>query len=130
MTDWQQPLVVALTQATGLSIVHETVYEQRFGFTNALSAMGAKIQLYRECLGGQSCRFGQRNYLHSAVISGPTPLSAADIKVPDLRGGFSHVIAALAAPGKSTITGIGLIDRGYEHFHAKLDALGARATYR
>ena len=70
MTDWQQPLVVALTQAQGLSIVHETVYENRFGFTGALRKMGATIQVYRECLGGTECRFGQRNFYHSAVISG------------------------------------------------------------
>ncbi len=76
MTDWQQPLVVALTQAEGLSIVHETVYENRFGFTAALRKMGANIQVYRECLGGTPCRFGQKNYYHSAVISGPTPLHA------------------------------------------------------
>jgi UDP-N-acetylglucosamine 1-carboxyvinyltransferase len=125
MTDWQQPLVVALTQATGLSIVHETVYENRFGFTDALRKMGATIQVYKECLGGRDCRFGQRNFHHSAVVSGPTPLSAADIEVPDLRGGFSHLIAALAAKGQSTVRGIGLIDRGYENFQDKLVALGA-----
>ena len=125
MTDWQQPLVVALTQATGLSIVHETVYENRFGFTEALRGMGATIQVYRECLGGLECRFGQRNFHHSAVISGPTPLEAGEITVPDLRGGFSHLIAALAAKGTSTVHGIGLIDRGYENFTEKLTALGA-----
>ncbi|MFC8600486.1 MULTISPECIES: UDP-N-acetylglucosamine 1-carboxyvinyltransferase [unclassified Isoptericola] len=125
MTDWQQPLVVALTQAKGLSIVHETVYENRFGFTDALRKMGATIQVYKECLGGRDCRFGQRNFQHSAVISGPTPLSAADIEVPDLRGGFSHLIAALAAKGTSTVRGISLIDRGYESFQEKLVALGA-----
>ncbi|MBO3101344.1 UDP-N-acetylglucosamine 1-carboxyvinyltransferase [Cellulomonas fengjieae] len=125
MTDWQQPLVVALTQATGLSIVHETVYENRFGFTEALVGMGATIQVYKECLGGRPCRFGQRNFFHSAVISGPTPLAAADIEVPDLRGGFSHLIAALAAKGTSSVRGISLIDRGYERFTAKLEALGA-----
>ncbi|QIK83907.1 UDP-N-acetylglucosamine 1-carboxyvinyltransferase [Sanguibacter sp. HDW7] len=125
MTDWQQPLVVALTQATGLSIVHETVYENRFGFTEALRGMGATIQVYRECLGGLQCRFGQRNFHHSAVISGPTPLEAGEITVPDLRGGFSHLIAALAAKGTSTVHGIGLIDRGYENFTEKLTALGA-----
>ncbi|HEX8305557.1 MAG TPA: UDP-N-acetylglucosamine 1-carboxyvinyltransferase, partial [Jatrophihabitans sp.] len=48
MTDWQQPLVVALTQARGLSIVHETVYEQRLGYTEALNKMGATIQVYRD----------------------------------------------------------------------------------
>ena len=127
MTDWQQPLVVALTQATGLSIVHETVYENRFGFTEALRGMGAKIQIYRECLGGLQCRFGQRNFNHSAVISGPTPLRAADIMVPDLRGGFSHLIAALAAQGTSRVSGIDIINRGYENFQDKLEALGARA---
>ncbi|GMA34408.1 hypothetical protein GCM10025876_06120 [Demequina litorisediminis] len=45
MTDWQQPMVVALTQATGLSIVHETVYENRLGFTGALNQMGAQVQV-------------------------------------------------------------------------------------
>jgi UDP-N-acetylglucosamine 1-carboxyvinyltransferase len=125
MTDWQQPLVVAMTQAQGLSIVHETVYENRFGFTDALNAMGAQIQIYRECLGGTPCRFGQRNFYHSAVISGPTPLVGADIRVPDLRGGFSHVVAALAATGTSNVSNIQLISRGYEKFLEKLDALGA-----
>ncbi len=129
MTDWQQPLVVALTQATGLSIVHETVYENRFGFTDALVQMGAQIQIYRECLGGNPCRFGQRNFNHSAVISGPTPLKGADIRVPDLRGGFSHMVAALAAEGVSNVTNVQLISRGYEHFLAKLEALGADFTY-
>ena len=129
MTDWQQPLVVALTQAKGLSIVHETVYENRFGFTDALVQMGAQIQIYRECLGGNPCRFGQRNFNHSAVISGPTPLKGADIRVPDLRGGFSHMVAALAAEGVSNVTNVQLISRGYEHFLAKLEALGADFTY-
>ena len=125
MTDWQQPLVIALTQAKGLSIVHETVYENRFGFTDALRGMGATIQVYKECLGGRPCRFGQRNFYHSAVISGPTSLAAAEIEVPDLRGGFSHLIAALTAKGTSSVRGISLIDRGYEHFTDKLTALGA-----
>lgn len=125
MTDWQQPLVVALTQAQGLSIVHETVYENRFGFTEALNKMGAQIQIYRECLGGNPCRFGQRNFNHSAVISGPTPLQGADIRVPDLRGGFSHVVAALAAEGTSNVSNVQLISRGYERFIDKLQDLGA-----
>ena len=125
MTDWQQPLVVALTQAQGLSIVHETVYENRFGFTEALVKMGDQIQIYRECLGGNPCRFGQRNFNHSAVISGPTPLRGADIRVPDLRGGFSHVVAALAAEGTSNVSNVQLISRGYERFIDKLQDLGA-----
>ena len=129
MTDWQQPLVVALTQAKGISIVHETVYEQRFGFTDALVEMGANIQIYRECLGGTPCRFGQRNFNHSAVISGPSALKGADIRVPDLRGGFSHMVAALAAEGTSNVTNVQLISRGYEHFLQKLTDLGADFSY-
>ena len=129
MTDWQQPLVVALTQANGLSIIHETVYENRFGFTDALVQMGAQIQIYRECLGGTPCRFGQRNFYHSAVINGPAKLTGADIRVPDLRGGFSHMVAALAAEGVSNVTNVQLISRGYEHFLDKLAALGADFEY-
>lgn len=128
MTDWQQPLVVAMTQAEGLSIIHETVYENRFGFTQALREMGAQIQLYRECLGGTPCRFGRRNYRHSAVVSGPTELTGTRIDVPDLRGGFSHFIAALAARGTSEVHGIELINRGYENFLDKLIGLGAEVA--
>ena len=129
MTDWQQPLVVALTQAKGLSIVHETVYENRFGFTDALVKMGAQIQIYRECLGGHPCRFGQMNFYHSAVISGPTALHGADIEVPDLRGGFSHMVAALTAKGVSNVSNAQLISRGYEHFIDKLSDLGADFSF-
>jgi UDP-N-acetylglucosamine 1-carboxyvinyltransferase len=125
MTDWQQPLVVALTKANGVSIVHETVYEQRFGFVDALIEMGATIQIHKECLGGHPCRFGQRNFNHSAVITGPTQLHGADIEVPDLRGGFSHLIAALTAEGTSTVSNVGIISRGYENFLTKLQLLGA-----
>ena len=60
-----------------------------------------------------------------AVIFGPTPLTGRDIDVPDLRGGFSHLIAALAASGPSDVHGISLIDRGYADFRGKLEALGA-----
>jgi UDP-N-acetylglucosamine 1-carboxyvinyltransferase len=125
MTDWQQPFVIALTQAEGVSIVHETVYEERFGYTDALNAMGAKIQLSSKCLGGSECRFQARNYLHSAVISGATALKGAELTVPDLRGGFSYVLAALLADGTSTLHNTSLIQRGYEDFLDKLTAIGA-----
>jgi UDP-N-acetylglucosamine 1-carboxyvinyltransferase len=91
--------------------------------------MGATIQVYKECLGSTPCRFGQRNFYHSAVISGPTPLHGADIAVPDLRGGFSHLIAALAAEGTSRVSGVDVISRGYEHFLMKLHQLDARVEY-
>ena len=53
-------------------------------------------------------------------------MKGADIDIPDLRGGFSHLIAALAAEGTSHVTGIELINRGYEKFMDKLTDLGAR----
>lgn len=126
MTDWQQPLVVAMTQAQGVSVLHETVYENRFGFTDALVRMGATVQIHKDCLGPTVCRFGHQNFRHSAIITGKTPLKGADINVPDLRGGFSHVIAALTAEGVSNVTGVSVISRGYEHFVDKLNDLGAQ----
>jgi UDP-N-acetylglucosamine 1-carboxyvinyltransferase len=56
-------------------------------------------------------------------------LHGADIRVPDLRGGFSHIVAALAAEGVSNVSNVQLISRGYEHFIDKLTALGAQFTY-
>jgi len=128
MTDWQPPFVVLLTQAEGVSIVHETVYENRFGYVDALNKMGAKIQLYNECLGGRDCRFAQRNYQHSAAIFGPTPLSGAHITIPDLRAGFSYIIAAATARGESRIENFNTLERGYEKFLEKLISLGAQVT--
>ncbi|WP_123682018.1 UDP-N-acetylglucosamine 1-carboxyvinyltransferase [Curtobacterium sp. PhB115] len=125
MTDWQQPLVVALTQAEGQSIVHETVYENRFGFTEALNEMGADIVVHKEGLPGHDRRVARRPFEQAAVITGPTTLRAANVRVPDLRGGFSHLIAALTAEGESHITNVGIISRGYEHFIPKLRKLGA-----
>ena len=125
MTDWQQPLVVALTQAEGVSTIHETVYENRFGFTDALNQMGAGIDVYKDGLSDDSRRVMRREFEQAAVITGPTPLTGADIEVPDLRGGFSHLIAALTAEGQSKVTNIGIISRGYENFIEKLRLLGA-----
>jgi UDP-N-acetylglucosamine 1-carboxyvinyltransferase len=125
MTDWQQPFVMLLTQADGVSIVHETVFEDRFGYTEALVKMGAKIQLHRECLGSKPCRYVDHDYSHSAIIVGPTALKAADIVIPDLRAGFSYLIAALIAEGESKLTGVELIERGYEDIIGKLKGLGA-----
>src|SRR6195952_5036710 len=124
MTDWQQPLIVALTQAEGESIVHETVYENRFGFTDALVEMGADIVVHQDGLESVTRRVPRRKLEQAAVITGPTQLHGADVRVPDLRGGFSYLIAALTADGRSTITHLGIISRGYEHFVDKLTALG------
>ncbi|MEO6505972.1 MAG: UDP-N-acetylglucosamine 1-carboxyvinyltransferase [Terrimesophilobacter sp.] len=129
MTDWQQPLVVALTKADGISIVHETVYEDRFGFTDALNTMGADIVVHSDGLVDFPRRVARRDFEQAAVITGPTKLHGADIRVPDLRGGFSHLIAGLTAEGQSTISNVGIISRGYEHFIEKLAALGADFVY-
>jgi len=126
MTDWQQPMVVALTQAEGRSIVHETVYENRFGFADALVDMGANIEVYKEGIASITRRVPRRPLEQAAVITGPTPLHGADIRVPDLRGGFSHVIAAVTASGPSTVSNLGIISRGYEHLLDKLSGLGAQ----
>ncbi len=125
MTDWQQPLIVALTQANGSSIVHETVYENRFGFTEALVKMGADIVVHPHGLQDGPRRVARRKLEQAAVITGPTALHGADIVVPDLRGGYSHVIAALTAEGESQVSGVDILSRGYEKFLAKLEALGA-----
>jgi UDP-N-acetylglucosamine 1-carboxyvinyltransferase len=125
MTDWQQPFVVLLTQSHGASIVHETVYENRFGYTETLRIMGADIEAFTQCLGGKECRFASQNFLHSIVIKGPTPLQSKDITIPDLRAGFAYVLAALLAPDESNISGVHYLDRGYENIDRKLSALGA-----
>ena len=125
LTDWQQPFVALLTQAEGHSIVHETVYENRFGYTETLKEMGADIQHFTQCLGSVPCRFKSQNYCHSIVVKGPTPLVSKDITIPDLRAGFAYVIAALMAPDVSMISGAHYLDRGYEHLVEKLSSLGA-----
>jgi UDP-N-acetylglucosamine 1-carboxyvinyltransferase len=125
MTDWQQPLIVALTQAEGESVVHETVYENRLGFTQALVQMGADIVVHPNGIDSPDRRVPRRALEQAAVISGPTPLHGADVVVPDLRGGYSYVIAALAADGESVVRNVGIIRRGYEKLFTKLDALGA-----
>ena len=129
MTDWQQPLIVALTQAEGESIVHETVYENRFGFTDALNEMGADIVVHKEGLPNHPRRVARRDFEQAAVITGPTKLHGATVCVPDLRGGFSYLIAALSADGRSVVSNMGIISRGYEHIIDKLAALGADFVY-
>jgi UDP-N-acetylglucosamine 1-carboxyvinyltransferase len=128
LTDWQQPFVVLLTQATGSSVIHETVYENRFGYTETLRSMGADIELFKQCLGGRECRFDAQNYYHSIIVKGPTPLKAGMIEIPDLRAGFAYVLAALLPPETSTISGLPFLDRGYEELESKLQKLGANIS--
>ncbi len=126
VTDWQQPFVVLLTQAAGTSVVHETVYENRFGYTETLNEMGAEIAAFKYCLGGKSCRFASMGHSHSVIVKGATPLVARDIQIPDLRAGFAYIMAALIASGTSHISGLQFIMRGYENLYQKLINLGAQ----
>lgn len=129
MTDWQQPFVVLLTQAKGTSVLHETVYENRFGYTEMLKEMGADISLFHQCLGDKRCRFASLGHPHSLIVKGKTDLIAKNIAIPDLRAGFAYVMAALIAQGTSEITGLEYLDRGYEDLTGKLECLGVQ-TYR
>lgn len=126
MTDWQQPFTVLLTQAKGMSVVHETIYEDRFGYTHELNRMGADTGLYTKCLGEMICRFREKEYAHSCIVRGPTPLFGAELTIPDIRAGCSYILAALCAQGTSTLTGIEHIERGYERLPEKLRMLGAQ----
>jgi len=128
MTDWQQPLAVLLTQAYGKSIIHETVYEDRFTYTKDLNSMGANIEVSEECLGELPCRFKGKGYKHSALIYGPTKLKASKLLVPDLRAGMAHIIAACIAEGESEIENIEEIDRGYERIDERLKEIGIKIT--
>ncbi|MFA6587778.1 MAG: UDP-N-acetylglucosamine 1-carboxyvinyltransferase [Patescibacteria group bacterium] len=124
MTDWQQPVVAVLTQAQGTSLIHETIYEDRFSYTKDLNNMGAKIEISSDCQ-DTGCRFFQKHANHVAKIQGPTKLKASTLTIPDIRAGIAHVIAALIADGTSTVNGIEHLDRGYEKLEDRLKQLGA-----
>jgi len=124
VTDWQQPFVVLLTQSAGVSVIHETVYENRFGYTRTLQEMGASIDLASACLGSKPCRFAHHDHSHSCIVRGPMPLKGRAIEIPDLRAGFAYLIAAMVAEGVSEIRGTRYIERGYAAVPEKLEALG------
>lgn len=128
MTDWQTPLMVLFTQAEGMSVLHETVYEDRFVYVPALQAMGGEIELFSTCLGGPACRFHDSSHVHSAVVRGVSKLHGADVEIPDVRAGFSSVIAAAAADGPSTLHGVHHLERGYHRPAEQLRALGLRLS--
>jgi UDP-N-acetylglucosamine 1-carboxyvinyltransferase len=124
MTDWQTPLMVLFTQAEGMSVLHETVYEDRFVYVPALQKMGGEIELFSSCLGGPACRFYETSNLHSAVVRGVSRLSGAEVEIPDVRAGFSSVIAAAAADGTSVLRGVHHLERGYHRPADQLRSLG------
>jgi UDP-N-acetylglucosamine 1-carboxyvinyltransferase len=124
MTDWQQPLMVLFTQADGMSVLHETVFENRLVYVPALQKMGCEIEVFAACLGGPSCRFQDSNAVHSAVIRGVSKLRGADVTLPDVRAGFSAVLAAAVADLPSSLRGIHHIERGYHRPFEQFASLG------
>ena len=127
-TDWQPPLVAALTQAQGVSAVHETVFEDRLGYTDQLASMGATVQTFNECLGQGDCRFGSGRHRHSALVAGPTKIHGAEVAMEDIRAGFGLAVAAITATTDSLLSGVHHLERGYDNVLNKFTHLGADIT--
>jgi UDP-N-acetylglucosamine 1-carboxyvinyltransferase len=124
MTDWQPPLVVLCTRAHGMSVVHETIFEDRLGYIEALQSMQAEIELFEQCLVGEPCRFQETGALHSALVRGVSPLRGAEVEMPDIRAAFAYLIAAAAATGPSVLHGVHHLERGYDRVFDKFSELG------
>ena len=107
-TDMQPQMTVLLGIAQGISIVTESIFDNRFKYVDELTRMGSDIKVEG----------------NTAIITGVERYSGAEIASPDLRAGAALVIAALSAEGKSVVTDIQYIPRGYEDFHIKLKKLG------
>jgi UDP-N-acetylglucosamine 1-carboxyvinyltransferase len=99
------------TQAEGLILIHEKMFENRLFFVDKLVSMGARVIVCDP---------------HRAVVSGPSRLHGERMESPDIRAGMAMLIAALCAEGRSEIGNIRQIDRGYERIDERLRALGAR----
>jgi UDP-N-acetylglucosamine 1-carboxyvinyltransferase len=127
-TDLQAAFAVLMTQARGISSLHERVFEDRLRYTDELRAMGADIRVERYApidpeggpVGG-AIRFGNH-----ARIAGPSPLRGARVRCLDIRAGAGVVLAGLVADGETIVADTHHIDRGYESFVPKLRSLGAR----
>lgn len=131
LTDWQALWGVLMTQAKGVSIIHETVFEDKLGYVADLERMGAKVKLFKPVVDDPEKVYNfnleddKQDYFHAVKISGPTQLHNAVMTTLDIRAGAAVVLAALCAKGKSTIFGIEKLDRGYEEFEKRLQSLGA-----
>jgi UDP-N-acetylglucosamine 1-carboxyvinyltransferase len=108
-TDLQQPIVAVLSLGEGTSVITDHVFENRFKYIAELQRMGADIRVEGR----------------SAIVKGVERLSGAEVTASDLRAGAALVIAGLAAEGRTTISGLEYLDRGYGHLAEKLAALGA-----
>jgi len=129
-TDWQGPWAILTTQAVGESTIHETIYENRFGYVSELRKMGAKIEFFDPELTDPESTYNfnydkSMSYKQAIRIYGPKNLHNAVLTVSDLRAGATVVIASLIAKGESVVYGIEHIERGYEKFVERLSAVGA-----
>ncbi len=131
MTDWQSPWAVLMTQAHGTTLLHETVFENKFGYVNELKKMGADITFFNPNITNKEKVYNfnladdKPEYYHAVRICGPTELHDAIVSMSDIRAGATLVLAALAAKGTTTIFGVEKLDRGYEKFEERLASLGA-----
>ncbi len=131
MTDWQSPWAVLMTQAAGESVIHETVFESRFGYVNQLKKMGAHIEFFNPDVLDPAKTYNfnitkeTMEKFQAIRVFGPTKLHNAVVSVSDLRAGATLVLAALIAKGESTVFGVEILDRGYEKFDERLKNLGA-----
>ncbi|MCK9517680.1 MAG: UDP-N-acetylglucosamine 1-carboxyvinyltransferase, partial [Dehalococcoidia bacterium] len=107
-TDLHAPMAALLTQASGVSIIHERVFDNRMLYVGELRKMGAEIVSTGS----------------SAIVSGPAPLHGARVRALDVRAGAAVMLAALVAQGTTIIEEIHHLDRGYERLDGKLRALG------
>ncbi len=104
------PMVIALNAvADGAAMVTENVFDARFMFVNELTRLGADI----------------RTDGHHALVRGRPTLSGAPVRAPDIRAGAGLVLAGLVAQGKTTVTDVYHLDRGYPGFAEQLRSLGA-----
>jgi len=129
MTDWQQNWVVLMTQAQGISTVHERVFENRFAFVSELQKLGANIEFDATPVANprQYYHFTydpEKVYKQAIKIYGPQQLHSGVLTVTDLRAGATLAIAALLVPGESIVNGVSILERGYERFVEKVIALG------
>lgn len=131
MTDWQGPWTVLMTKAKGISTIHETVFENRFGYVDELVKMGAHITLFNPRVDNPKTFYNfnleddSPEFFHAEKIEGQTRLHDAVLSIADIRAGATLVLAALAASGKSVIFGVERLDRGYEKIEERLKNLGA-----
>ncbi len=108
-TDMQPQMTVTLGMSNGISIVTESIFDNRFKYVDELARMGADIKVEG----------------NTAIISGVSRYTGASVVAPDLRAGAALVLAGLAAEGLTVIDDVKYIERGYEDFPQKLSNLGA-----